>query len=189
MLEELVKLRRGELETRSIIFIAHGYGGIVVKEAISTAAISRIYGNGAHTGVATIYAHLIGIMFLGTVHLAIPGQSIGQTLAEVSRLNPRHENSTLSSFMEAQSDFFEKVVTDFNLFTRDVQIVCILEDRPTPSGQVRINLLKSTLYNQLICSSSADGLQGGGHARRGTQRDHRHHQGGSFRHRQIFSSK
>ncbi|KAK8104928.1 hypothetical protein PG999_008287 [Apiospora kogelbergensis] len=136
MLEELVKLRRGELETRSIIFIAHGYGGIVVKEAISTAAISRIYGNGAHTGVATIYAHLIGIMFLGTVHLAIPGQNIGQTLAEVSRLNPRHENSTLSSFMEAQSDFFEKVVTDFNLFTRDVQIVCILEDRPTPSGQM-----------------------------------------------------
>ncbi|KAK8119693.1 uncharacterized protein PG998_004319 [Apiospora kogelbergensis] len=136
MLEDLVKLRRGVLETRSIIFIAHGYGGIVVKEAISTAAISRIYGNGAHTGVATIYAHLIGIMFLGTVHLAIPGQSIGQTLAEVSRLNPHHENSTLSSFMEAQSDFFEKVVTDFNLFTRDVQIVCILEDRPTPSGQM-----------------------------------------------------
>ncbi|KAK7957685.1 hypothetical protein PG988_012533 [Apiospora saccharicola] len=138
MLDDLVELRRGALEARSLIFVAHGHGGLVVKEAVSTAAISRIYGgNGAaHSGVAAIYAHLLGVMFLGTVHLAVPGQTLGQTLAEVACLDPRRADPTLARFLEARSEFFEKVVTDFNLFTRDVQIVCIQEDRPTPDGQM-----------------------------------------------------
>ena len=136
MLDDLVRLRSGQSASRSIIFIAHGCGGLVVKEAISTAAISRIYGNGAHNGVATIYAHTIGVMFLGTVHSASPGQTLGQTLAEVSRISPPHVTSTLSSFLEAQSDFLEKVATDFKLFTRDIPVVCIQEDSPTPAGRV-----------------------------------------------------
>ncbi|KAK8033932.1 hypothetical protein PG991_003330 [Apiospora marii] len=136
MLDDLVQLRSGQRATRSIIFVTHGQGGLVVKEALVTAAIARIYGNGAHRGIGTIYAHTTGLIFLGTVHRAAPGQTLGQTIAEVSRMCPYPVDPAMLSFFEAQSDYFEKIMTDFNLFTRDVQLVCIQEDRPIPSGRM-----------------------------------------------------
>ncbi|KAK8129066.1 hypothetical protein PG984_010174 [Apiospora sp. TS-2023a] len=136
MLDDLVQLRLGPRATRSLIFVTHGQGGLVVKEALVTAAISRIYGNGAHRGIGTIYAHTTGLIFLGTVHRAAPGQTLGQTIAEAARMCPYPVDPVMLGFFEAQSDYFEKIMTDFNLFTRDVQLVCIQEDRPIPSGRM-----------------------------------------------------
>lgn len=123
--------------TRPIVFVGHGHGGIVIKEAIATAAIARIYGNGAAEVKGEVYAQTKGVIFLGTTHVAAPGKTLGETIALHSRITPRPVDSRLVEFSATLTEVFEKASADFALFSRDMQVVCIREDKPTPSGLVR----------------------------------------------------
>lgn len=120
--------------------MGHGHGGIIVKEAISTAAIARIYGNDAAADKGEVYAKTIGVVFLGTTHIATPGLTLGETIAQNSQINPHSADPKLLKFCATQSEVFEKVTEDFALFSRDIHVVCIREDKPASSGLVSRDL-------------------------------------------------
>jgi len=66
-----LKLRRGDCQTRPIIFIAHGLGGIIVKKALIDAQ--------ANVGYESLDIATLGIVFFGTVSVS------SSTVAVVAR--------------------------------------------------------------------------------------------------------
>lgn len=113
---------------------------MIIKEAISTAAIARIYGSNAAADKGEVYAKTIGVVFLGTTHVATPGLTLGEAIAQNSQLSPQPADPKFLDFCATQSEVFEKATEDFALFSRDIQVVCIREDKPTSSGLVSHDL-------------------------------------------------
>ncbi|KAH8883762.1 hypothetical protein GQ53DRAFT_752783 [Thozetella sp. PMI_491] len=135
-LEDIVMFYKTRGMNRSVIFIGHDFGGLIIKQALSTAAISRIYGNGVHAELGTIYARTIGVIFLGTPHIATSGHTLGETVADALHISPQRPTPALLGWLSEQSELLMKIHEDFVLFTRDIPVVCIRETRPTRDGSM-----------------------------------------------------
>lgn len=121
--------------SRPIIFIGHGIGGLVIKEALVTAAMSRIYGT--HHELGNVYPKTVGVIFLGTPHSNSGKQSLGEVIATASQMSVRQPSSQLLRLFRESSELFENQRDTFALISRDIQVVCVREKLSMPTGQVR----------------------------------------------------
>ncbi|KAI1075343.1 hypothetical protein F5B20DRAFT_585310 [Whalleya microplaca] len=115
--------------TRPIIFVCHGLGGLVVKEALVSAAMSRIYG--AHIELGNVYPRTIGCIFLGTPHVRSGKRSLGECIAAAALLAPSSPSPQLLQTLKDSDKAFETQHGTFCLVSRDIKVVCMREKLPS----------------------------------------------------------
>ncbi|KAI1393609.1 uncharacterized protein F4822DRAFT_18521 [Hypoxylon trugodes] len=143
LLADISRLRSGI--TRPIIFIGHGLGGIVIKEALVTAAMSRIYG--AHVELGNVYPRTIGCVFLGTPHVRGGKRSLGECIAATALLSPTMPTTQLQRAFRESDKAFENLHSTFLMISRDIRVVCIREKLP------------STITASAELAKDADGME------------------------------
>ncbi|KAI1374940.1 hypothetical protein F4677DRAFT_148348 [Hypoxylon crocopeplum] len=127
LLADISRIRSGT--NRPIIFIGHGLGGLVIKEALVTAAMSRIYG--AHVELGNVYPRTIGCIFLGTPHVRSGKRSLGECIAAAALLSPSTPNSQLLRSLRDSDKVFENQHSTFLMISRDIRVVCVREKLPS----------------------------------------------------------
>ncbi|KAK8050133.1 hypothetical protein PG994_011863 [Apiospora phragmitis] len=132
LLVDLSRVREGIF--RPVFFVAHGIGGIIVKEALTTAAMSRIYGS--HNDLGDIYPKTKGIIFLGTPHQRTGKRSLGECVALTAQISLRSPNDPLLRSLAENSGFFENQHGTFQMISRDIRIVCMREQFTTGSSRI-----------------------------------------------------
>ncbi|GAP88017.1 putative alpha beta-hydrolase [Rosellinia necatrix] len=114
---------------RPIIFVGHGLGGLLIKEALVIAALSRIYG--AHAELGNVYPRTIGCIFLGTPHTRSGKRSLGDCVAATAVLAPSMPASSLLRGLRESNQLLETQHSTFLLVSRDIKVICIREKLPT----------------------------------------------------------
>ncbi|KAK8125950.1 uncharacterized protein PG998_001709, partial [Apiospora kogelbergensis] len=132
LLVDLSRIR--EATPRPVYFVAHGIGGIVVKEALTTAAMSRIYGS--HNDLGDIYPKTKGIIFLGTPHQRTGKRSFGECVALTAQISLRSPNDPLLRSLAENSGFFENQHGTFQMISRDIRVVCMREQFTTGASRM-----------------------------------------------------
>lgn len=127
LLADLSRLRIGM--TRPIIFVGHGLGGMIIKEALVAAAMSRIYG--AHVELGNIFPRTIGCVFLGTPHVRSGKRSLGECMAATALLSPSPPPIQLLRAFKENSSTFENQHATFLMISRDIRVVCVREKVPS----------------------------------------------------------
>ncbi|KAI1748963.1 hypothetical protein F4782DRAFT_338103 [Xylaria castorea] len=127
LLSDISRVRSGT--RRPIIFVGHGLGGLLIKEALVTAALSRIYG--AHAELGNVYPRTIGCIFLGTPHIRSGKRSLGECVAATAVLSPSMPSSSLLRALRDSNLLLETQHSTFLLISRDIKVVCIREKLPT----------------------------------------------------------
>ncbi|KAK9423371.1 hypothetical protein SUNI508_04265 [Seiridium unicorne] len=130
LLSDVSKLR--SVATRPIIFVGHGLGGLIIKEALVTAAMSRIFGT--HHELGNVYPSTIGVLFLGTPHVGSGRQSLGDVIAATAQIAPQMPNKQLLQLIRDRSEMFENQRDSFVMISRDIPVICVRETLPTPMG-------------------------------------------------------
>ncbi|KAI0551739.1 hypothetical protein F4679DRAFT_537810 [Xylaria curta] len=127
LLSDISRVRTGT--RRPIIFIGHGLGGLLIKEALVTAALSRIYG--AHAELGNVYPRTVGCIFLGTPHIRSGKRSLGECVAATAVLSPSMPSPSLLRGLRDSNLLLETQHSTFLLISRDIKVVCIREKLPT----------------------------------------------------------
>ncbi|KAI1417468.1 hypothetical protein F5Y13DRAFT_184815 [Hypoxylon sp. FL1857] len=127
LLADIARIRTGT--SRPIIFVGHGLGGLVIKEALVTAAMSRIYG--AHVELGNVYPRTIGCVFLGTPHVRSGKRSLGECIAATALLSPTPPNQQLIRAFKESDKAFENLHATFLMISRDIRVVCVREKLPS----------------------------------------------------------
>ncbi|KAI1111602.1 hypothetical protein F5Y14DRAFT_424600 [Nemania sp. NC0429] len=127
LLADISRVRSGT--RRPIIFIGHGLGGLLIKEALVTAALSRIYG--AHAELGNIYPRTVGCIFLGTPHVRSGKRTLGECVAATAVLSPSMPAPQLLRALRGSNQFLETLHSTFLLVSRDIKVICIREKLPT----------------------------------------------------------
>ncbi|KAI0390727.1 hypothetical protein F5Y17DRAFT_461513 [Xylariaceae sp. FL0594] len=127
LLSDISEIRRNT--KRPILFVAHGLGGLLVKEALATAGASRIYGS--HTELGNVYPRTAGCIFLGTPHLRSGKQTVGDCAAATAILSPSMPSPTLIRTLKECDKLLDYQHNSFTLVSRDIKVVCIREKLPT----------------------------------------------------------
>ncbi|ORY59728.1 uncharacterized protein BCR38DRAFT_326985, partial [Pseudomassariella vexata] len=130
LLGDIARARIGT--SRPIIFVGHGIGGLIIKEALVTAAMSRVFGS--HNELGNVYPRTVGVLFLGTPHTNSGKQSLGDVVATAAQLSFRPPSLQLVRVLRDSTDVFESQRDSFILVSRDIQIVCVRELLKTPMG-------------------------------------------------------
>ncbi|TLD17880.1 uncharacterized protein PgNI_00082 [Pyricularia grisea] len=123
----------GEAE-RDLIFIAHGIGGLIVKDALSTTAVSQVFGKRSELG--SIYPRTVGVIFLGTPQKGHGRQTLAQCAAIAARLDcaggPGGQmDDAFFRIMADSNDALETHRGEFALISRDLPVVCVREQLQT----------------------------------------------------------
>ncbi|TLS20914.1 uncharacterized protein PpBr36_10715 [Pyricularia pennisetigena] len=127
----------GEAE-RDLIFIAHGIGGLIVKDALSTTAVSQVFGKRSELG--SIYPRTVGVIFLGTPQKGHGRQTLAQCAAIAARLDSAggaggagggHMDDAFFRIMADSNDALETHRGEFALISRDLPVVCVREQLTT----------------------------------------------------------
>ncbi|KAI1465801.1 armadillo-type protein [Daldinia caldariorum] len=120
LLEELTKKRQSP--RLPIIFMGHSFGGIVIKEALSSAQCSR-----------EILEDTCGIIFLGTPHQGSSASFTAAMLASWTSLLGSDNTLLLSlqSHGPDLSDLQDRFMRQISSCSRDVPVVYFYETRPT----------------------------------------------------------
>ncbi|KAI1464705.1 uncharacterized protein F4812DRAFT_441671 [Daldinia caldariorum] len=127
LLTDIARIRTGT--KRPLIFVGHGLGGLVIKEALVTAAMSRIYG--AHVELGNVYPKTIGCVFLGTPHVRGGKRSLGECIATTALLSPTPPSPQLLKAFRDSDKVFENLHSTFIMISRDIRIICAREKLPT----------------------------------------------------------
>ncbi|KAI1777646.1 hypothetical protein F4818DRAFT_320576 [Hypoxylon cercidicola] len=127
LLADIARIRGGT--NRPIVFVGHGLGGLVIKEALNTAAMSRIYG--AHVELGNVYPRTIGCIFLGTPHVRSGKRSLGECLAATALLSPASPSHQLLRSLRDNDKTFENQHATFLMISRDIRVVCVREKLPS----------------------------------------------------------
>ncbi|KAI0858787.1 hypothetical protein F4860DRAFT_484809 [Xylaria cubensis] len=127
LLSDISRVRTGT--RRPIIFVGHGLGGLLIKEALVTAALSRIYG--AHAELGNVYPRTVGCIFLGTPHIRSGKRSLGECVAATAVLSPSMPSPSLLRGLRDSNLLLETQHSTFLLISRDIKVVCIREKLPT----------------------------------------------------------
>ncbi|KAI1827570.1 hypothetical protein F4861DRAFT_325910 [Xylaria intraflava] len=127
LLADISRIRTGT--KRPIVFVAHGLGGLLLKEALVTAGLSRIYG--AHAELGNIYPRTIGCIFLGTPHTRSGRRDLGDCVAATAVLAPSMPPPTVLRGLRDSNKLLENQHGTFLLVSRDIKVVCIREKYPT----------------------------------------------------------
>ncbi|KAI4870840.1 hypothetical protein F4820DRAFT_146456 [Hypoxylon rubiginosum] len=127
LLADIARIRSGT--SRPIVFVGHGLGGLVIKEALNTAAMSRIYG--AHVELGNVYPRTIGCIFLGTPHVRSGKRSLSECLTVTALLSPAAPSSQLLRSLKDSEKAFENQHATFLMISRDIRVVCVREKLPS----------------------------------------------------------
>ncbi|KAI2626455.1 hypothetical protein GGR54DRAFT_591031 [Hypoxylon sp. NC1633] len=127
LLADISRIRHGT--NRPIIFVGHGLGGLIIKEALVTAAMSRIYG--AHVELGNVYPRTIGCIFLGTPHVRSGKRSLGDCIAATALLSPSAPSLQLLRTLKDSEKAFENQHSTFLMISRDIRVVCVRERLPS----------------------------------------------------------
>ncbi|KAI0149549.1 hypothetical protein GGR57DRAFT_224394 [Xylariaceae sp. FL1272] len=127
LLADISRIRTGT--RRPIIFVGHGLGGLLIKEALVTAALSRIYG--AHAELGNVYPKTIGCIFLGTPHVRSSKRTLGDCAAATAILSPTMPSPHLLRALRDSYQLLETQHSTFLLVSRDIKVVCMREKLPT----------------------------------------------------------
>jgi len=112
----------GNEKERSIIFVAHSLGGIVVKQALIQAQYEPRY--------SSIRDASIGVLFFGTPHQENDKMTYGSVLANVARKLSYRPLPTLINALENNSDELQQLNTHFKVQSLRYHIVSFYEQRP-----------------------------------------------------------
>ncbi|KAI1810736.1 hypothetical protein GGS20DRAFT_155822 [Poronia punctata] len=127
LLADISRVRTGT--KRPIIFVGHGLGGLLIKEALVTAALSRVYGS--HAELGNIYPRTIGCLFLGTPHTRSGKRTLGDCVAATAVLSPSMPSSSLLRALRDSNQLLEAQHSTFLLMSRDIKVICFREKLPT----------------------------------------------------------
>lgn len=135
----------GRLSDRQIVFVAHGLGGMILKDALSTTAISAIYG-GKYSEPASIFARTIGVLFLGTPHRATEKLTLGDVFAKAAAIEMKRPDEAFLELIKGTVDKWAVPKDDFRAISRDLSVVCLRELIPitTPTMSAMIPKLCAT---------------------------------------------
>lgn len=111
---------------RPIIFVGHGLGGVVIKEALATAAMSRIYGS--YTQLGNVYPSTIGCVFLGTPHTRSGKRSLGDCVATTALLAPRMPSAQMIRDLRQSSEAFGRLVGEFLRLQSPISVWFVQKD-------------------------------------------------------------
>ena len=126
----LVDLNQARTGTdRPILFQGHGLGGLIVKEALVLAAVSRIYDSQGDFG--NVYPQTMGCAFWGTPHVRSRHQSLGECLALAALLAPAPPQIPLIRSLRNSDEAFEQLHSTWLMVSRDIGVTCVREDLPT----------------------------------------------------------
>jgi protein SERAC1 len=150
LLSDLARLRKGIVyppnllcrkrttnrgrQTRSIVFICHSLGGLVVKEALITSALYNKHKEQPTLG--EIYASTIGVIFFGTPHRGSSQESLAEVATNVAKISLRQPNKQLLATLSQESHILEIQRERFRTISSNLKIVCISEELPTGLGLV-----------------------------------------------------
>ncbi|KAI1337720.1 hypothetical protein F5Y15DRAFT_407920 [Xylariaceae sp. FL0016] len=118
---------------RDIVFVAHGLGGTIVKDALATIATSQVFGK--HVDLGRIYPRTVGIIFLGTPHRGVGRQTLGEAVAAVAQIETRRRHDQFTQ-MAKNNELLETQRGEFILVSRDIHVVCARGVLPMPDGMV-----------------------------------------------------
>ncbi|ETS79004.1 hypothetical protein PFICI_08857 [Pestalotiopsis fici W106-1] len=127
--------------SRQIIFVAHGLGGMIVKEALSAAAVSQIYGK--YSEMADIYTKTIGILFLGTPHRSTERLSLEDVFAQAAVIEMKRSDEAFVQLIKKRVESWATPKDDFVAFSRDMSVVCVRELIPVTTPTMSTMVPKS----------------------------------------------
>jgi hypothetical protein len=110
-----------------IIFICHGLGGIVVKDALTQSIATE------GTRLKEIAPATFGIMFLGTPHRGSKSASLGRYALEITRVATKRPNLKLLMALERNSEVLDRVTDAFNqmLLKKEIRLCSFREEQET----------------------------------------------------------
>ena len=92
--------------TKPILFLAHGLGGIVVKDALSLSKDDL-------THLKDIFPATTGVIFFGTPHHGSKVASLGKTALGISRVLSPSANTKIIRGLERNSEILERITRSF----------------------------------------------------------------------------
>lgn len=126
----LIDLNQARTGTdRPILFQGHGLGGLIIKEALVLAAVSRVYESKTEFG--NVYPQTMGCAFWGTPHVRSRHQSLGECLALAALLAPAPPQIPLIRSLRNSDEAFEQLHSTWLMVSRDIGVTCVREDLPT----------------------------------------------------------
>jgi PGAP1-like protein len=129
LLTSLVDKRQKDDEMqRPLIFIAHSLGGIIVKQALTSARVDSKH--------RSINEHTVGIIFLGTPHRGSETAAYGSLLANIATFVMNKHKPSLVEALKQNSVELLKLTSDFRHELNKYKVVSFYERRPTGIGRV-----------------------------------------------------
>lgn len=116
--------RRGDASERSLIFIAHSLGGLVVKRALVTAKLDKTYGS--------ISRNTHGIAFFSTPHRGGTAAELGDVVANIVRFVRGEPPNTFMEALKKSSLLSQELTQDFRHQLEDYHILSFYETKPPP---------------------------------------------------------
>ncbi|RDW57277.1 hypothetical protein BP5796_12727 [Coleophoma crateriformis] len=124
LLECIVKDREQENKTRRpIIFIAHSYGGIVVKDAL---VLAKLYPEFSEISAATA-----GVVFLGTPHKGSNISAIGSLVARLASPILGSSDMLIKSLGYHSSELYNRHEVFLKTYLDHIKLCCYFEQIPT----------------------------------------------------------
>ncbi|KAL2047327.1 hypothetical protein N7G274_001348, partial [Stereocaulon virgatum] len=123
LLFEIQAVRNSKtLQTRRIIFIGHGFGGLVIKKALIMAREEEKYQN--------VLRSTNGIMFMGTPHNGADAAKLASTIANIANSITTLNTKNLKT-LERDSVTLQEISRSFGFLTH-FKIVTVIESDKTP---------------------------------------------------------
>ncbi|KAH6847170.1 hypothetical protein B0I37DRAFT_374407 [Chaetomium sp. MPI-CAGE-AT-0009] len=132
LLDDLARLRVGI--TRPIVFVCHGLGGLVVKEALIKA--DNYNNHQRHRTLGDMFAKTTGVIFMGTPHRGSSQETYGDLLVKVAKVALRQPNDQLLQTLRPDSHILENQRGQFTTISSSISVVCIREELPTSIGVI-----------------------------------------------------
>ena len=127
-------------KTRSLIFVGHSLGGLVIKEAIIEAASQ--HHSKRDLSLFEIYPSIIGVVFFGTPHRGSSMASLGDMLVTMAKISLRRPNESLLQDMKKDSTVLETQRERFVTYANELTLVTVREEIATNIGMVRSSHLQ-----------------------------------------------
>ncbi|KAH0544281.1 hypothetical protein FGG08_001544 [Glutinoglossum americanum] len=141
LLGSLVDKRQKDDEVqRPLVFIAHSLGGIIVKQALTSARIDPKY--------RSIHEHTVGIIFLGTPHQGSKVAAYGGVLAKLATSVMNKPGPSLVGALERNSAELLQLASSFKFEINNFMVASFYERRPTGKG--RLSTVVVDKYSALL---------------------------------------
>ncbi|KAI9749070.1 MAG: hypothetical protein M1835_001645 [Candelina submexicana] len=131
MLLDLAQERKGKEERdRPIVFVGHGLGGLVVKQALVKSR--EFETNGQNPRLASIARNTSGIVFMGTPHRGSDQTNWASIATNLAKLLTKDSNDRIVSALSRGSDILEGLQDSFAGIIDRFDIYSVFEEREFP---------------------------------------------------------